>query len=149
MSDPAPLEAHLGYWLRMVSNAVSEGFAAALAAREVSVAEWVALRLLHDGAAPPSRLAERMGVTRGAVTKLADRLIARNLVVRSADPADGRGQSLALTEAGRMLVPILARIADDNDAAFFGALPSAERQTLRRLVVEIAERRGLCDPPIG
>lgn len=34
--DPAPLDAHLGYWLRLVSNAVSESFAAGLAERGVS-----------------------------------------------------------------------------------------------------------------
>lgn len=147
--DPASLDAHLGYWLRLVSNAVSESFAAGLAERGVSVAEWVALRLLFDAPSPPSRLAARMALTRGAVTKIADRLAARGLVARTADPADGRGQVLALTEAGRALVPDLARVADANDAAFFAALPEAERAALRRLLADIADRRGLSAPPVG
>lgn len=149
MPDPAPLDAHLGYWLRLVSNAVSESFAAGLAERGASVAEWVTLRLLFDAPSPPSRLAAQMALTRGAVTKIADRLAARGLVARTADPADGRGQVLALTEAGRALVPDLARVADANDAAFFAALPEAERAALRRLLADIADRRGLAAPPVG
>jgi DNA-binding MarR family transcriptional regulator len=38
-----------------------------------------------------------MGMTRGAISKLADRLIAKSLLVRTADPQDGRAQSLSLT----------------------------------------------------
>ena len=56
----------------------------------MTVAEWVLMRqLLDEEALAPSRLAERMGMTRGAVSKLADRLIAKSLLTRNADPAMG------------------------------------------------------------
>ena len=75
------LDSHLGYWLRYVSNHVSHAFAAKLAARDVTVAEWVLLRALWDeDPVAPSRLAETMGMTRGGITKLAGRLIAKGLV---------------------------------------------------------------------
>jgi hypothetical protein len=51
MTEPAHvsgLQDHLGYWLRYVSNQVSHGFSLKLAAREVTVAEWVMLRELYD-----------------------------------------------------------------------------------------------------
>jgi DNA-binding MarR family transcriptional regulator len=35
-------------------------------------------------------------------------------------PSDRRQQILSLTARGRALVPRLARLADDNDAHFFG-----------------------------
>src|SRR5471032_730570 len=90
------LTAHLGYWLRYVSNHVSQAFARKVEAHGVTVAEWVLMRqLLDEQALAPSRLAERMGMTRGAITKLADRLIAKSLMVRAADPEDGRAQTLA------------------------------------------------------
>src|SRR3546814_7743968 len=98
------LTAHLGYWLRFVSNHVSQAFARKVEAHGVTVAEWVLLRQLLD-AEPlaPSRLANRMGMTRGAVTRLADRLIAKSLLLRTADPQDGRAQTLALTAKARRL----------------------------------------------
>jgi len=140
---------HLGFWLRAVSNHVSHAFAARLAARDVSVAEWVAMRTLYGrGPTPPSRLAEEMGMTRGAITKLADRLAARSLLVRQASPEDGRAQTLALTPEGEALTPQLAALADQNDAAFFGALSEAERATLERLLRRVAEHGRMTTPPI-
>lgn len=129
------LTAHLGFWLRAVSNHVSHAFAAKVAAEGVTVAEWVMMRSLYgSGPLPPSRVAEAMGMTRGAVTKLADRLIGKSLVTRTADPTDGRAQTLALTPAGKRLVPKLAALADRNDAAFFDSLSATERETLEGLL---------------
>lgn len=150
MSDahPANLEDHLGYWLRLVSNAVSQAFARRVEAEGVTVAEWVFLRVLYDvEALAPSALAERMGMTKGAITKLADRLIAKALVARAANPNDRRGQSLALTEAARALVPRLAKLADENDADFFGGLASEERRQLERLLRRVAASRDLVTTP--
>ena len=67
-ADVPELTAHLGYWLRQVSNHVSHAFARKLEAEGVTVAEWTMLRELYGGhALGPSRLAERMGLTRGAI----------------------------------------------------------------------------------
>ncbi len=124
------LTAHLGYWLRYVSNHVSQAFARKVEAHGVTAAEWVLMRqLLDEKALAPSRLAERMGMTRGAVSKLADRLITKSLLVRTADPRDGRAQTLSLSRAGRSMVPKLAASADANDAEFFD---HSRRRTVRR-----------------
>lgn len=146
---PTDLRAHLGYWLRTVSNAVSHAFARHLDGAGVTVAEWVFLRTLHDlDTIGPSQLAERMGMTKGAISKLADRLVGKDLVIRAADPGDGRAHRLALTPAGRALVPRLADIADANEAAFFGALAPTERRQLQALLQAIAQAHGLTSPPI-
>lgn len=143
------LTSHLGYWLRYVSNHVSQGFARKLEKRDVTVAEWVILRELY-GAGPvaPSQLASKLGLTRGAVTKLADRLIAKSLLLRRASLADGRAQTLALTAQGRLIVPALAALADQNDAEFFSHLSAAERSELERILRDIVARRGLKSVPV-
>src|ERR1700734_275603 len=100
----SPLDSHLGYWLRFVSNQVSHAFSLKLAARDVTVAEWVVLRELFDrDAVVPSALAVALGMTRGAVSKLADRLTAKDLLQRRENETDRRFQALALTEPGRAL----------------------------------------------
>ena len=92
----SPLEAHLGYWLRFVSNQVSHSFALKVADHDVSVAEWVVLRELYQcEAMAPSVLAEKIGMTRGAISKLADRLSAKTLVKRTTSDEDRRYQALA------------------------------------------------------
>lgn len=123
MPRPKPASAltdHLGFWLRLVSNQVSQAFAARLDARGVTVAEWVMLRALYDAPpTAPTQLAETMGMTKGAITRLADRLIAKSLVLRRANGEDARAQTLSLTPEGKRLVPQLAALADANDQAFF------------------------------
>jgi DNA-binding MarR family transcriptional regulator len=143
------LTTHLGYWLRFVSNNVSQTFARKVEARGVTVAEWVLLRqLLDEKELAPSRLSERMGMTRGTVSKLADRLIAKGLLVRAANPQDARAQTLALTTKGRKLVPELAAAADANDSEFFDHLAPKDRATLLRILKGIVERRGLRSVPV-
>jgi DNA-binding MarR family transcriptional regulator len=148
MPKPSELTDHVGYWLRLVSNHVSRAFARRVEAHGVTVAEWVLMRqLLGEDRLAPSQVAERMGMTRGAVTKLADRLIAKSFLVREADPSDGRAQTLALTAKGRKLVPKLAALADANDAEFFD-LTRADRASLLRILQRIVETRALTSPPI-
>lgn len=145
---PSPLEMHLGYWLRLVSNHVSAAFADKLWEKaKIAVAEWVVLRMLYDGPHAPSRLAERMGLTRGAITKLAGKLIKRRLISRAADAEDGRAQILSVTARGRELVLELAVLADRNDSEFFDQLPVRERQALKHLLLKIVSVRGLRGMP--
>ena len=63
----------------------------------------------------------------GTISKLADRLVAKALVARSASNENRRYQPLALTARGRGLVPKLAALADQNDAEFFGHVHAKER----------------------
>jgi DNA-binding MarR family transcriptional regulator len=149
LSAPASdLTAHLGFWLRTVSNHVSHAFAGKLAAKGVAVAEWVMMRALYGKAPmPPSHVAHEMDMTRGAITKLADRLINKSLVIRKADSDDGRAQTLALTR-GSSLLPELAALADQNDAEFFSALSRDERETLERLLKQLVEHGQMTAMPI-
>lgn len=140
---------HTGYWMRMVSNAVSQEFARKVAEEEVTVAEWAFMRaLFNEEGIAPTTLADRMGMTRGAISKLADRLSAKGLVMRTGSGRDKRGQLLSLTPAGREKVPILARLADLNDAEYFGVLSREERDALDRILKALVERRGLTITPV-
>jgi DNA-binding MarR family transcriptional regulator len=143
------LEDHLGYWLRMVSNQVSHAFAAKVEARGVTVAEWVVLRkLLDHKEAAPHRIASDLGQTRGAVSKLIDRLAAKKLVSRRPDKTDLRAQRIALTAKGRVLVPQLAADADRNDAEFFGRLDASDRKKLFRTLRGLASALDASTSPI-
>ncbi|HEY1189919.1 MAG TPA: MarR family winged helix-turn-helix transcriptional regulator [Gemmata sp.] len=145
---PSSLDAHLGFWLRFVSNHVSHAFQLKVEAHGVTVAEWVVLRQLFAlGEVPPSRLADEMGMTRGGVSKLVERLRAKKFVTRSAGGADKRFQSVGLTAAGKELVPGLAALADRNDAEFFGHLSDEHRNAIAGVLKDIVRRHGLKDLP--
>jgi len=143
------LEDHLGYWLRFVSNHVSQAFARKVQEQGVTVAEWVVLRALFDVAeVNAGGLVERVGLTKGAVSKLVERLVNKGLVNCVADEQDRRVQWLKLTSAGRKLVPVLAALADQNDEEFFGHLSAKQREELAGALQEIVWRHGLKDLPV-
>lgn len=148
-TPPASLDAHLGYWLRVVSNAVSQGFARKVEIEGVTVAEWVFLRALFDaGEVAPTELAQRMGMTKGAISRLADRLLEKSLIERHPNPDDKRAHTLSLKPAGRALVPRLAELADTNDEEFFGSLTQRQREDLALLLREIVQQRELTNIPV-
>lgn len=147
-TELSSLESHLGFWLRYVSNHVSHAFAFRLEGQGVTVAEWVVLRELYDSETAPSALADRLGMTRGAISKLADRLIAKELIVRRANAGDRRFQSLALTRKGRAMTPKLAALADANDAEFFADLDIETRERIMGAMKDIVRRKGLRGAPV-
>ena len=141
------LSDHLGYWLRAVSNSVSLAFAHRLEAKGVTVSEWVVMRKLYSTQpTAPSQISEALGMTRGAITKLVDRLVNKELLARTANPHDARGQMLALTAVGYRLVPDLAALADENDAEFFGHMTRAQRQALEAILKTLVDRHQLAVP---
>lgn len=143
------LETHAGYWLRFVSNHVSHGFRRKVESHGATVAEWVVMRALLDSdGVNPSELAESIGLTRGAVSRLIDRLVAKRLVSCRCERDDRRYQIVKLTAAGRRLVPVLAELADENDAEFFGHLSVRERTALVGVLQGIVERHGLKGAPL-
>lgn len=126
-----PLEAHLGFWLRFVSNHVSQRFQQQLEAQGVTVTEWVALRtLLALGEGSHASLIDALGMTKGAASKVISRLEEKGLAQRQRVDGNAREQLLVLTARGRALVPRLAKLADANDEHFFGHLPASEREAL-------------------
>lgn len=133
------LEAHLGYWLRLVSNEVSRAFERALHKQNISVAEWVAMNQVAAGIGlTAATLAASMGMTRGAVSKVLDKLDSKKLISRSMSSADSRVRLLSLTERARRILPRLTSVADGNDSYFFAALDSDEKTALRNLLLKLA-----------
>jgi DNA-binding MarR family transcriptional regulator len=132
------LELHLGYWLRRVSNHVSGEFARTLQTKRTSVAEWVVLRHVQERPGiTPGELAEALALTRGAVSKVIDKLEAKNWIRGSTKPEDNRVRLFSPTRRGSRVLPELAEIADRNDRTFFDVLRVDERATLRRLLSKL------------
>ena len=144
------LKSHIGYRMRVVSNSVSHAFAKKLALSEVTVAEWVILREMYsgEGAISQSDIADMVGLTRGAVSKLIERLVNKNLVIRTEAAGDRRYQDIKLTAEALKLVPKLARIADENDEAFFSVLSKGERKSLMETLEKLAELHKLTANPV-
>lgn len=150
-SRVSSLRSHLGFWMRFVSNHVSYSFANKIEGQGVTVAEWVILREMyeHDDKASPGDIIKQTGLTKGAVSKLIERLCIKNLAVRLTSEHDRRFQEIGLTDKGRALVPKLAKLADKNDQEFFGSLSFKEKDELERILKIIVNKNKLNKTPIN
>lgn len=88
-------------------------------------------------------------MTKGAASKIISRLEEKGLARRQAAEGSGREQALALTAAGRALVPRLAALADANDAHFFGHLPRPRREQLMQILQDLAAHHGIRQVPLA
>ena len=116
----------------------------------VTVAKWAVMReMLQAGPVNPNQLAQGLGMTRGAISKLVERLCHKEFVARTAAGGDRRYQSVALTAKGKKLVPKLAQLADENDREFFGHLAGEELANLIHLLKDVVHRHGWKDVPVS
>ena len=72
---------------------------------DIGLTDFVILEmLLSKGPQKASRIAERVGLTGGAITSAVDRAEAQGLVVRTLDAGDRRARIVELTPRGRRLI---------------------------------------------
>lgn len=131
MPHPDALADAAGQSARLAMARALQALADVLAPFALTSTDWMVLRVLHDGGpVAPSNLAATCGLTRGAVTKLVDRLRARRLLVRAAAGRDDRRyRTIALTGEGvgvvRALAPVVAACDRTTLAAPAVAGPAA------------------------
>jgi DNA-binding MarR family transcriptional regulator len=116
--------------------------------REEAVAAEVGLTprqchaIVELGEAGPSRmkaLAERIGVTTGTMTVMADRLERLGMIERAEDPADGRAVTLRLTRPGAAVRDEHARHHRDMASEISLALGERDSIALARLLEAASE----------
>lgn len=87
--------------LRSAYHSLRQRWAAVLAQFDLSVSEYVVLDVCARGSAKASDVARAIGITPAGGTDAIDRLEARRLVRRVADPNDRRAVLVSLTSTGR------------------------------------------------
>jgi len=81
-------------------------------------------------------LSQRMMVSNGNVTGLAERLVEQGLLDRRASPTDRRVQIVSLTAEGRRAFRSMARTHEDWIAEIFSGLTASEIDTLMELLAK-------------
>ncbi|MDT3330922.1 MarR family winged helix-turn-helix transcriptional regulator [Microbacterium aquilitoris] len=104
--------------------------------------EWDVLSALRRAGEPyrlsPKQLLQQTLVSSGTMTNRIDRLVERGLVVRAADPGDGRGVLVTLTEEGRNRVDAAITRLVDAEAELLGQLSRADRERLAGLLRKLS-----------
>lgn len=133
-----------GRMLRRLEQHVKTLLERRFAVEDVTVTQWIALKVVRDGAiSNPGELARELNITSGATTRLIDTLEERGLMLRDRSAEDRRVVGLKVTDAGEAMVLKIAPIVvsgwnelvadfDDDEVTRFSSM-------LARLLV-VAER---------
>ena len=113
----------------------------------LTVAQFLVLDALADGARTPGELAARAAVSDAAVSQLLRDLEAGGLVTRALSPLDRRRHELALTDAGRQTRAAAWRLVAARLAGVLGDLPDAEARQLGELLGRIGSTIARVPPP--
>ena len=106
------------------------------------------VRLAGDGVSQ-RRLASELGLSAGTVSLRVDRLVRGGLADRQADPDDGRGTLISLTDPGRELFEACAPQHLANAEGLLAGLTQAERDDLARLLGKLLYTLEDADPVGG
>ena len=134
---PYQLDQQIGFLLRQAQQRHTAIFARMML-EEVTPTQWATLAKLHEiGGCSQNLLGRHVAMDAATIKGVVDRLLARGMIVTSADPADSRRLTIDLSERGRDFVaralPIARAITEETVAP----LDQQKRETLLALIAKI------------
>lgn len=103
-----------------------------------TTAQWVALvHLANQGGLSQQELAEQYDSNKVTVFRLIEKLEEQGLIVRKADPDDGRCKRVFLTPKGRRLQTQLAALAKQNAADFVSGVSKHDLEITKKVLKKI------------
>src|SRR6266581_8662500 len=115
------------------------GFASQLGELRLGFTQLAALYVLADGGTlTVGELAESIGRSPSATSRLVDGLVHRRLVERHQEPEDKRQRTLRLTPRGHAILRVVDRARAEQFLAAVRPLPSAERAIVAMGVAALA-----------
>lgn len=139
-SDGYVLEEQVGHLLRRAHQRATAVFLAELGEdHQITPTQFAALVKLRDtGEQSQNELGRLTAMDPATIQGVIRRLVARQLVERSADPGDRRRSALRLTTRGRSLVERLMPLGVRVSARTLRPLTASERGVFLRLLARLA-----------
>lgn len=113
-------------------------------------AEYDVLLTVTRGEQMTARLRDvtaNMLISQPSVSRLVDRMVARGLIAKCADPDDGRGAIVRATDAGAAAFRKVASLHGRSIAERMSLLDDAELAQLRDLTAKLRRQQKGCNPP--
>src|SRR5271169_4718386 len=122
--------------LVQISFALMAALTEVAAEHDLSLTQLRVLGILRDREPTMADLATFTGLERSTISGLIDRAAQRGLVVKTADPHDGRSVRVTLTESARGLVPAMTAAIGDRITPLTGRLSAGEQKRLTALLTK-------------
>jgi len=139
---PGPCSgATLGLLFRQLRDAMWARMAEELATlgHDLTFSQYITLKKLADGTAGVTDLARAAEVNPGAMTRLLDKLEARGLISRVADPDDRRAINIHLTDAGLLIWQDINQCGMRVRERAMHGMNEADREQLTRLLTQVRD----------
>ncbi|MGH8074392.1 MAG: MarR family winged helix-turn-helix transcriptional regulator [Lysobacter sp.] len=154
-STPTPSTPHqpcsgstLGLMFRQLRDAMWARMEQELAGlgHDLTFSQYITLKKLATGTAGVTDLARAAEVNPGAMSRLLDKLEAKGLIQRTADPDDRRATNIGLTEAGTVIWHDINQCGMRVRERAMAGMSEADRAQLTRL---LEQARDNLQPPSG
>ncbi|WP_447729956.1 MarR family winged helix-turn-helix transcriptional regulator [Pseudoxanthomonas suwonensis] len=131
----------LGLLVRQVRDAMRARWQHELVTvgHDLTFSQFLTIKKLADGVANATELARIAELSPGAMTRLLDRLEARGLIVRSADPGDRRALNIRLTDAGKQIARDIAQCGERVRDVALAGLDDAQRAQFISLLEQVRD----------
>lgn len=119
-------------WARMARELASAG-------HDLTFSQFMTIKKLATGPASVTDLARAADLDPGAMTRLLDKLEARGLLVRVADPADRRALHIHLTDSGSAMWRDIDQCGQRVRERALAGMDDATRAQLTRLLEQVRD----------
>ena len=121
------------YWISRLATLMQEDFNSHMTHHNVTWPQYMVLNAVYfDHAKTPAQIAHHIGVDRSAITRLVDRLEAKELVERNRESVDRRSINIILTRKGRAMMPKLIEDSIAHQQHYLDYLPAEERDRFKQ-----------------
>jgi len=132
------LEQCLNFVLTKAQQSVHQLFKAELVPYGVTPGQYAVLKCLWDqNGQTAKQLAERLYLDSSSVTGILDRMEAKNLIEKRADPKDRRALQVLLTDKGRELEEPLSKVIEEANEKALHSLDEVQSKSLKELLYKI------------
>ena len=119
-------------WARMEAELARSG-------HELNFSQFITIKTLANSTTSVTDLARAAYLHPGAMTRLLDKLEARGILQRVADPSDRRALHIHLTDAGQAIWRDIDQCGQRVREAALNGLDSAEREQLTSLLERVRD----------
>ena len=132
------------FWLAKLSSVMQEQFNGVVREYDITWSQWLLINHLRQRVnSTPAQASDAIGVDRSAITRLADRLEAKKLVMRMREGLDRRSVSLYLTKQGLDLCEQVDTAAKQHQEKFLESLHSSEQRMLKQALQKMLRSGGV------
>ncbi len=129
----------VGFWLNGASRMLLRLHDERLRPLGFSMGQLPVLVALMDGSALSQKeIVQRAGVKQPSMAEMLARMEREGIVRRTADPHDGRGSLISLTDSALERIPAALEMLKSGERDAVGALTPREIATLRTLLKRVA-----------